>query len=342
MQMEALDPSGSSIRRRGPSSLRLRGLLATCYQAQHLDRSTESRLKTKIQEKEKQLRLLDGKLSASGSVSLSAIGRVLSLPSLCKLLPTDTGLLQYCYSRENMVMWKITASGMTEFFVVDVPEVCLEGHILQYHKACVTGSSGTRDHKSWLATKLLPFKSLDESRLIIVPYRCLHRLPFYTLPFKGQLLMSNKTISYLPSASFFGRQPFEYEQQKLVDLGGTPSALAAQRPRRVSLLLRNYRVLHFATHGSLSPEVPMLSAIHLAEGENITVEDLMWRHLRADLVVLSACKTGRGELTSGDDMIGFARALLAAGVKKVLVSLWSVDGAVTSFLMIKFYEHLKK
>ncbi|RKL37838.1 hypothetical protein BFJ70_g6791 [Fusarium oxysporum] len=360
----------------------LRSLLATCYQAQHLDRSTESRLKTKIQEKEKQLRELEGKLSAGGSVSLSAIGTVLSLPSLCKLLPEDTALLQYCYSRENMVVWKITASGMREVFVVDVPESCLESHILQYHKACATGSSGTRDHESWLATKLLPFKSLDESRLIIVTYRCLHQLPFHALPYQGQLLMSNKTISYLPSASVFGHLQSDPapETDFSILAVGNPSNMSSknsltleERPlpslpnarveveaigqlvegtraltgpnatkKAVSSLLGNYRVLHFATHGSLSTEVPMLSAIHLAEGENITVEDLMWRHLRADLVVLSACKTGRGELTSGDDMIGFARALLAAGVKNVLVSLWRVDDAVTSFLMIKFYEHLKK
>ncbi|EWZ79105.1 hypothetical protein FOWG_16689 [Fusarium oxysporum f. sp. lycopersici MN25] len=360
----------------------LRSLLATCYQAQHLDRSTESRLKTKIQEKEKQLRELEGKLSAGGSVSLSAIGTVLSLPSLCKLLPEDTALLQYCYSRENMVVWKITASGMREVFVVDVPESCLESHILQYHKACATGSSGTRDHESWLATKLLPFKSLDESRLIIVTYRCLHQLPFHALPYQGQLLMSNKTISYLPSASVFGHLQSDPapETDFSILAVGNPSNMSSknsltleERPlpslpsarveveaigqlvegtraltgpnatkKAVSSLLGNYRVLHFATHGSLSAEVPMLSAIHLAEGENITVEDLMWRHLRADLVILSACKTGRGELTSGDDMIGFARALLAAGVKNVLVSLWRVDDAVTSFLMIKFYEHLKK
>lgn len=360
----------------------LRSLLSRCYEAEHLNRSTESMLKTKIHEKEKLLRELEGKLSAGGPDPSSTIGSVLSLSSLCRLLPTDTALLQYCYSRENMVAWKITASGITEVFVIDVPEAYLEGRILQYHKACATGSSGTQDQGPWLATKLLPFKSLDESRLIIVPYRCLHQLPFHTLPYEGQLLMSNKTISYLPSASVLrylqadstpetditilavgnpwnmsSKNSLTLEESHLHELPSTQVEVEAigqliegtrtltgpdATKEVVSALLGNYRVLHFATHGSLSTEVPMLSAIHLAGGESITVEDLMWRHLRADLVVLSACETGRGELTGGDDMIGFARALLAAGVKSVVVSLWSVDDAVTSFLMTKFYENLNK
>jgi CHAT domain-containing protein/tetratricopeptide (TPR) repeat protein len=360
----------------------LRSLLSRCYEAQDLDLSTESRLKTEIQEKENILREMEGKLSTGGTDPTSTIGTVLTLPSLCRLLPADTALLQYCYSRENIVMWKITASGITEVFVADVAEPCLEGHILQYHKACAAGSSGMRDHDSWLGTTLLPFKSLDESRLIIVPYRSLHQLPFHTLSYKGQLLMSNKTISYLPSASVLGyiqSNPAPNSEISVLAVGN-PSKMASKDPltsresslsplpsakvevdairkllpdtmaltgaqatkEAVSAHLGKYRVLHFATHGSLSTEVPMLSAIYLSDGQNITVEDFMWRDLRAELVVLSACNTGRGDLTSGDDVIGFARVFLAAGVKSVLVSLWSVDDDVTSFLMTKFYENLKR
>ncbi|KAH7232939.1 CHAT domain-containing protein [Fusarium tricinctum] len=360
----------------------LRSLLSRCYEAQNPDHCSESRLKTEIQEKEDLLREMEGKLSTGGPDPTSTIGTILTLPCLCRLLPVDTAVLQYCYSRENIVMWKITASGITEVFVVDVPEPRLEGHILQYHLACATGSWGTQDHDSWLGTTLLPFKSLDESRLIIVPYRCLHQLPFHTLPYQGQLLMSNKTISYLPSASVLGyiqsdpsptsdisilavgnpsnmtsKDPLTLTETSLPSLESAKVEVEAIRQlipntmalngaeatkEKVSAHLGKYRVLHFATHGTLSKEVPMLSAIHLSDGQNITVEDFMWRDLRAELVVLSACNTGRGELTNGDDVIGFARVLLAAGVKSVLVSLWSVDDDVTSFLMTKFYEHLKK
>ncbi|KAH7142575.1 CHAT domain-containing protein, partial [Dactylonectria estremocensis] len=89
-------------------------------------------------------------------------------------------------------------------------------------------------------------------------------------------------------------------------------------------------------------EVPMMSSVALADGKELTVGELMGRRLRASLVVLSACDTGVGRLTDGDDIIGFSRALLAAGVKNIVVSLWPVDDLATSFLMKAFYGRLMK
>ncbi|MEM9162994.1 MAG: CHAT domain-containing protein, partial [Cyanobacteria bacterium P01_F01_bin.4] len=59
--------------------------------------------------------------------------------------------------------------------------------------------------------------------------------------------------------------------------------------------------------------------------------------LRAELVVLSACDTGRGEIT-GDGVIGLSRSFIAAGADNVLVSLWQVPDDATSELMIEFYR----
>jgi CHAT domain-containing protein len=59
--------------------------------------------------------------------------------------------------------------------------------------------------------------------------------------------------------------------------------------------------------------------------------------LRADLVTLSACQSGLGQL-SGEGMIGFARAFLAAGARSLVVSLWKVDDTATTALMKRFYE----
>jgi CHAT domain-containing protein len=63
----------------------------------------------------------------------------------------------------------------------------------------------------------------------------------------------------------------------------------------------------------------------------------MHRELNADLVVLSACDTGRGKIT-GDGVVGLSRALISAGTPSVIVSLWSVDDQATSELMQKFYQ----
>jgi CHAT domain-containing protein len=63
--------------------------------------------------------------------------------------------------------------------------------------------------------------------------------------------------------------------------------------------------------------------------------------LQADLVVLSACDTGKGEI-SGDGVLGLSRALLTAGAKSLIVSLWQVPDKATSDLMVEFYQELEK
>jgi CHAT domain-containing protein len=61
--------------------------------------------------------------------------------------------------------------------------------------------------------------------------------------------------------------------------------------------------------------------------------------LHADLVVLSACQSGIGEVRRGEGTLGLQRALLAVGARSVLVTLWSVDDKATEFLMVRFYTH---
>jgi CHAT domain-containing protein len=64
--------------------------------------------------------------------------------------------------------------------------------------------------------------------------------------------------------------------------------------------------------------------------------------LNADLVVLSACRSGQGRMHQGEGVTGLARAFLYAGSKGVVCCLWSVDDQETASLMVDFYGHLQK
>jgi CHAT domain-containing protein len=106
-------------------------------------------------------------------------------------------------------------------------------------------------------------------------------------------------------------------------------------------------LIHLATHGLLDdfPGLGMPGAIALAptaEADGLlTTEEILDLKLQAELVVLSACNTGRGTIT-GDGVLGLSRALLSAGAPRVLVSLWAVPDAPTAALMTEFYQNQQK
>ena len=64
-------------------------------------------------------------------------------------------------------------------------------------------------------------------------------------------------------------------------------------------------------------------------------------NLNANLVVLSACETALGKLSSGDELVGLTRAFIYAGTPSVIASLWRVADKSTARLMASFYKNLK-
>lgn len=112
--------------------------------------------------------------------------------------------------------------------------------------------------------------------------------------------------------------------------------------------LKNYKYIHFATHGFVDSEKPELSGILLAQDTTGGNDGILFSgeiynlELNADLVALSACETGMGKVQSGEGIIGLTRALLYAGAKNIIVSLWQVSDEATSQLMIEFYSGMLK
>ena len=224
-----------------------------------------------------------------------------------------------------------------------------------------------RSHLGALYDLLLrPLESrLGERRLVVVPHRALHYVPFHALYDGRSYVTERREVAYAPSAAVlrhcFARPlrpwhralllgipdastprvreevtslaPLFGEAMTLMDAEATLAALQAQAPTA--------DVIHLACHGQFRPDNPLFSALRLADGW-LTVRDAYNLDLRqCGLVVLSACETGVNALAPGDDLIGLARGFFSAGAPSLVVTLWTVDDETTAQLMSHFYTRLR-
>ncbi len=113
--------------------------------------------------------------------------------------------------------------------------------------------------------------------------------------------------------------------------------------------LAKYKVLHFATHGLVVPELPELSAIVLSqfknekEGEDgyLRMSEIAKLNLAADFVNLSACETGLGKIVGGEGIVGLTQSFLIAGANGLSVSLWQVADESTAKFMTELYKKVQ-
>ena len=109
--------------------------------------------------------------------------------------------------------------------------------------------------------------------------------------------------------------------------------------------LKDYKYIHIATHGIVDTYEPKLSGLifYPENGKNDGIlysGEIYNLELNADLVVLSACETGIGKISKSEGVIGLSRALLYAGAKNIIVSLWKVSDESTTKLMFSFYKNM--
>ncbi|HEY9637376.1 MAG TPA: CHAT domain-containing protein, partial [Coleofasciculaceae cyanobacterium] len=170
---------------------------------------------------------------------------------------------------------------------------------------------------------------------------------------KDALIVGNPTMPSnltTPTGEPIQLSPLPNAEQEALAIANLlkTKALTGNQATKTSIeqQMKQARVIHLATHGLLDDfkgqGVP--GAIALAPFSNnnglLTSSEILDMKLNAELVVLSACDTGRGDIT-GDGVIGLSRSLISAGVPSVIVSLWSVPDAPTASLMTQFYQNLQ-
>lgn len=201
-------------------------------------------------------------------------------------------------------------------------------------------------------------------RLVIVPHRVLHYVPFQALHDGLEYVIERREVSYAPSAAVL-RHCVRRESRPLQTalLVGVPDEQAPRVRDEVKALAPLFEgvttllddaatlsalkkhaplanVLHLACHGQFRPDNPRFSSLRLAE-DWMTMRDASALDLRqCEIVSLSACETGVNAVAPGDELIGLARGFFSAGAPSMLMSLWTVDDATTADLMMDFYAKL--
>jgi CHAT domain-containing protein len=108
--------------------------------------------------------------------------------------------------------------------------------------------------------------------------------------------------------------------------------------------LRDYRVIHLATHALVDERSVARTALALAPGEGedgfVGAGDLAALTLGADLVVLSACQTARGKIVEGEGVQGLTAPLLQAGARAVVATGWRIEDRSTVPFVDAFYRNV--
>ena len=111
--------------------------------------------------------------------------------------------------------------------------------------------------------------------------------------------------------------------------------------------LRDYKIIHLATHALLDPQIPSRSAIMFAPGARsdegwLLPREISQLNLAGQLVVLSACQSAAGTISSAEGLHSLARAFTYAGARTVVGTLWRVEDSSAAAMVEEMYKSIAK
>ena len=166
----------------------------------------------------------------------------------------------------------------------------------------------------------------------------------------GALLVGDPWVEeiVLPNGRNLQQLPFAREEVEIIGqiLNTVPLTGRGATKDEVLKRLSTVALVHIAAHGrmetgeiALAPNPSRETQVPKEADYLLKMSDVLNTKLRARLVVLSCCHSGRGDIKA-EGVVGIARAFLGAGARSVLVSLWAINDEATLEFMKDFYQHL--
>jgi CHAT domain-containing protein len=300
------------------------------------------------------------------------------LVQLQKNLPSDSAVVEYFISEDEINIWVISAN----FFgghSVQVGSGALSKTLKEFRELMNNYSTANYLAKDLSKMLIAPIYEniLTARHLIVIPHKDLNLLPFAALKSKNRFLIESHSISYENSS----RNLLKILKSKPRIVSSSSSILALANPSNnreklqklpfaekevqaisryfkdirtlsgpaatVDLLkkeIHSYDIIHIAAHGDYNRSHPLDSSIYLAQTRNdlgvLKVRDIRNVATDASLVTLSACESGVVNTKGAGITNGFNSAFIKAGASTVVSSLWRISDVSSAVVMKRFYRSL--
>jgi CHAT domain-containing protein/Tfp pilus assembly protein PilF len=320
--------------------------------------------------------LIDAK-EQNPEISSFVTVEAITLPALQTLLDDSVALVEYLVTENELVAWVVTKDKID---VARIPfkEKSLNGLIADYRERIQKLAPIEEQAQQLYSLLIKPVEPYfkGKSFLGIVPHGHLHYISFSSLRDDQGYLVEKYPLFYSPSASvmqFTFKEVAKRDRDIKVLAIGNPDLgdfnydlpLAEMESNAIkwdfpkvdiftrenateSLLqerIGEYQIIHIASHGEFDPINPLFSSLKLArtatDDGNFEMNEVFGLEINADIVTLSACQTGLGDIVGGDELVGLNRAFIYAGTRSILSSLWRVSDISTAVLIKHFYRNYK-
>lgn len=149
----------------------------------------------------------------------------------------------------------------------------------------------------------------------------------------------------------FNALPFSKEEAKRISRYFNPNSVdqflkeEATETLLKTLPLDQYKIIHLACHGLFDEMFPLRSALVFSYKDNdedglLKVSEIYQLKLNAEMVVLSACQTGRGKIEGYEGVLGIPRIFFYVGARSLVSTLWQVNDRASALFMEYFYGFL--
>jgi CHAT domain-containing protein len=299
----------------------------------------------------------------------------ITLKELYGLLESSIALIEYLVTKEELVAWVVT-KGKINVVRTPIKEARLNAVIKDYRgrmQQLAPLDDQSAQLYQWLIAPVEKYIS-SKRELGIIPHGHLHYISFSSLKSGEEYLVERHPLFNSPSASVmqftFKRKFAKKDVVKVLAMGNPdlgdfnydlplaemeanaikwdfPQIDVLTREKATESWLQKhigeYQIIHIASHGEFDPVNPLFSSLKLTKDKesdgNFEVNEVFSLEINADIVTLSACQTGLGEITGGDEVVGLNRAFIYAGTHSLLSSLWRVSDISTAVLIKHFYRN---